>query len=77
MTHDWNTDELGRNNHARVSKMNEEFKKMGFKTWFDEERMDGQITQKMMMELTAPFASLYSSQRTTFPKQVERQERPR
>jgi hypothetical protein len=48
LTHDWNTDELGRDNHVRVNRINEEMKKMGFRTWFDEERMNGQITQKMI-----------------------------
>ena len=47
-THDWNMDELKRNNHTRASKMNKAIQQQGFKTWFDEEKMEGQIKQKMI-----------------------------
>jgi WD40 repeat protein len=48
LTHDWNPDELGRNNHERVSKMNTALQERGFKTWFDEEHMEGKIKEKMI-----------------------------
>jgi Tfp pilus assembly major pilin PilA len=47
LTHNWSDDEDGRNNHDRVSRINKALQRKGFVTWFDEERMDGQIRQKM------------------------------
>ena len=47
LTHDWNTDEKGRNNHERVSIINRELKLNGYVTWFDQERMTGRIRQQM------------------------------
>ena len=48
LSHNWGKDDLGRNNHVRVSLINEELKKLGYKTWFDEERMSGDIDTKMV-----------------------------
>ena len=40
LTHDWgNCDELGRNNHATVSLVNQGLKRRGLVPWFDDERM--------------------------------------
>jgi hypothetical protein len=47
LTHDWGDDEEGRSNHARVSRVNKALKQRGLKTWFDEERMKGNIRDKM------------------------------
>ena len=47
LTHDWGKDELNRDNHRRVSMVNEALKKRKFKTWFDEEMMVGQINKMM------------------------------
>lgn len=47
LTHDWGVDELERNNHSRVSKVNKILKEMNIITWFDEERMEGNIRSKM------------------------------
>eukprot|EP01031_Cornospumella_fuschlensis_P042508 gene42508-51933_t len=47
LTHDWGKDELGRDNHARVGKLNALLKAKGFRTWFDEDRMRGDIQQQM------------------------------
>eukprot|EP01031_Cornospumella_fuschlensis_P014535 gene14535-17750_t len=47
LTHDWGKDELGRDNHARVGRLNGLLKARGFRTWFDEEMMRGDIQQKM------------------------------
>jgi len=47
LSHDWGIDELGRNNHERVSKINSLLKSKGCKTWFDEEQMRGSIASKM------------------------------
>mmetsp|Transcript_29591 Transcript_29591/g.32225 ORF Transcript_29591/g.32225 Transcript_29591/m.32225 type:complete len:559 (+) Transcript_29591:45-1721(+) len=47
LTHDWGEDELGRSNHVRVSKVNKFLQSRGLKTWFDEERMTGNIRDKM------------------------------
>jgi hypothetical protein len=48
LTHDWGLDEDGRNNHARVSLINTALKARGLKTWFDEDRMEGKLKQKML-----------------------------
>lgn len=37
LTHNWRKDELDRNNHDRVSTINEELKILGYQTWLDEE----------------------------------------
>eukprot|EP00599_Poterioochromonas_sp_BG-1_P004892 CAMPEP_0173141388 /NCGR_PEP_ID=MMETSP1105-20130129/5467_1 /TAXON_ID=2985 /ORGANISM="Ochromonas sp., Strain BG-1" /LENGTH=1200 /DNA_ID=CAMNT_0014054587 /DNA_START=163 /DNA_END=3761 /DNA_ORIENTATION=+ len=47
LTHDWGFDILGRNNHSRVAKINEALKARGILTWFDNDRMEGNIVQKM------------------------------
>jgi hypothetical protein len=47
LTHNWSNDEDGRNNHDRVSRINKALQRRGFITWFDEEKMNGQIRQKM------------------------------
>jgi hypothetical protein len=47
LTHDWGEDELGRSNHERVSKVNKYLQSRGIHTWFDEERMNGNIRDKM------------------------------
>ena len=47
LSHNWGKDEYGRNNHQRVSFINEELKARGYKTWFDEEKMTGNIDEKM------------------------------
>lgn len=47
LSHNWGKDELDRNNHDRVSTINEELKNLGYQTWFDEERMRGDIVNQM------------------------------
>ena len=47
LTHDWGTDVQGRNNHERVSKVNAALSAAGLVTWFDEERMRGDVVQQM------------------------------
>lgn len=47
LTHDWGQDELGRANHERVQKVNALLTAAGFTTWFDEERMRGDVHAKM------------------------------
>ena len=47
LTHDWGTDESGRNNHKRVSRICHALQKKGLKCWFDEDEMEGRIHQKM------------------------------
>ena len=47
LTHDWGTDELDRNNHARVSQVCVRLKDAGFKPWFDEEFMRGDLNKTM------------------------------
>ena len=47
LSHNWGTDELDRDNHQRVSIINKELKRMGYKTWFDEDRLRGDIDKQM------------------------------
>ena len=47
LSHNWGNDEYGRNNHQRVSFINEELKARGYKTWFDVEKLTGNIDEKM------------------------------
>ena len=47
LSHNWGQDESGRNNHERVSIINKELKKIGYQTWFDEERIRGGVVEKM------------------------------
>ncbi len=47
ITHDWGTDELGRNNHERAGKVNAWLKAHGVVTWFDSDRMKGNVLRQM------------------------------
>jgi hypothetical protein len=49
LTHDWGKDELGRDNHSRVAKINAGLRGKGLKTWFDEEEMKGRRVRQQMM----------------------------
>ena len=44
LSHDWG---IGCKNHKRVSKINDALKKVGYETWFDGEKMAGDIREKM------------------------------
>ena len=48
LSHDWGTDELGRNNHERVMAVNERLKSLGVRTWIDAEQMRDAILNKMV-----------------------------
>ncbi|CAK9030922.1 BspA family leucine-rich repeat surface protein, partial [Durusdinium trenchii] len=47
LTHDWGSDELGRDNHERVKQVNDFLKSQGKTTWFDEDRLTHDITQQI------------------------------
>ncbi|RYH14740.1 toll/interleukin-1 receptor domain-containing protein [archaeon] len=47
LTHDWGK-ELGVDNHERVGRINEALKKRGLSTWFDSEKMEGNVKKKMI-----------------------------
>ncbi|KAJ1480460.1 hypothetical protein T484DRAFT_1901078 [Baffinella frigidus] len=47
LTHDWGTDELGRDNHDRVKRVYNRLKELGVSPWFDEVHMDGDTNAKM------------------------------
>ena len=47
LTHDWGTDEKGRNNHGRVTEVNVALKAAGLTTWFDEDKMTGNVVDQM------------------------------
>ena len=47
LSHKWGKDELGRDNHTRVSLINKELQKYGYLTWFDEEQILNEIVNQM------------------------------
>lgn len=47
LSHDWGIDELGRDNHERVALINKELTNVGYKTWFDGDKMAGTIDEKI------------------------------
>jgi len=47
LSHDWGKDANGRDNHARVGRINEGLRSRGFQTWFDAEMMHGNVVDKM------------------------------
>ena len=47
LSHNWGEDDSGRDNHYRVSLINKELKKLGYQTWFDVDRMTGDIVKQM------------------------------
>jgi hypothetical protein len=48
LSHDWGMDELGRSNHERVVRIAEHLKQAGLRVWLDQERMEGDIYQRMV-----------------------------
>ena len=59
LSHDWGVDEKNRDNHKRVSLINDILKARGFRTWFDNDRMVGDIVAQMCdgVEKSAVFVS--------------------
>ena len=47
LSHNWGTDESGRDNHARVIKVGQRLKEAGFNPWIDEEYMRGDVNKTM------------------------------
>jgi len=47
LTHNWGPDSQGRDNHARVARVNTALKGAGKKTWFDEDRLTGNVVQQI------------------------------
>lgn len=47
LSHSWSTDKHNRNTHLRVKKIKYEIEKLGFSTWFDEEKMIFDINGSM------------------------------
>ena len=56
ITHDWgagDVEELGRNNHARAAALNQALTAVGVPTWFDEEKMEGNVNVSMFSGVDA------------------------
>ena len=47
ISHAWDDDDEGRDNHARAKRLNEGLQRLGVKTWFYDEQMQGNILQRM------------------------------
>jgi len=48
ISHTWDKDDEGRDNHARAKQLNESLRRLGFTTWFDDEQMRGNYLLKMV-----------------------------
>ena len=48
LSYNWGADASGRDNHHRVSRINEELKKLGYRTWLDTDKLFGDITEKII-----------------------------
>ena len=59
LTHDWGEDMA---NHRLVSRVNAKLKEKGIVTWFDEEKMDGNVRSKMVCEYVDVVCLDYSVQ---------------
>jgi hypothetical protein len=51
LSHCWGPDELERDNHARVRVINKALQAMGTTTWFDEEKMEGNVTVSVPLHI--------------------------
>lgn len=47
LSHNWGMDQLDRDNHERVKAVNDRLKSAGVKTWFDAEKLSGNIPLQM------------------------------
>jgi len=47
ISHTWDKDDAGRDNHLRAKQLNGSLQYLGFKTWFDNEQMHGDTHQRM------------------------------
>lgn len=47
LSHNWGKDESGRDNNYRLSLINKGLKELNYQTWFDKERMAGDVAEKM------------------------------
>ena len=47
LSHNWGNDQSGRDNHSRVSLINKELQDIGYQTWFDGDRLKGNLFEKM------------------------------
>jgi hypothetical protein len=64
LAHDWGIDELDRVNHDRVAAINKELKSLGFVTWFDSDKMTGEIVYQMASGIdTAAVVIVFITQR--------------
>ena len=50
LSHNWGLDMEEHDNHKRVARLNRKLKKRGIRTWFDADRMQGHIIDKMVEE---------------------------
>ena len=50
LSHDWGTDELGRQNHDRVMDIGERLKQAGVRAWIDSDQRRGDDTNQAMID---------------------------
>jgi len=46
LAHAWARDAVGRDTHERVAKLNDDLNKLGVATWFDREKVKGQMSER-------------------------------
>lgn len=47
LSHNWGKDEKGRDNHYRVSLINHKLNELGYRTWFDDHKIKGDIDDEI------------------------------
>jgi len=58
LSHNWGSDEEGRDNHARVGMINKALKERGLRTWFDEHNMLRNIADDMIRGIDESTATI-------------------
>ena len=58
ISHAWDPDDAGRDNHARAKRLNARLQSLGLKTWFDDERTEGLNLKRMAEGIEGSVVSL-------------------
>jgi hypothetical protein len=75
LSHNWGKDELGRDNHDRVKRISQFLTGKGLVTWFDEDRMTGNIADKMTQGIEHTICVAVFVTKTYFDKVAQPDER--
>jgi hypothetical protein len=64
ISHTWDKDDEGRDNHDRAKRLNAGLQRVGLKTWFDEEQMQDNILNRMTQGIRGSAANISSNPST-------------